>query len=243
MDRIADRRMLAATTGAPGFLLPLASGRLCGVRPHAVAGAAYGVLAVTDTVLAAAPPRWRRWRSVTKPLLMPALAVRRGAGPVVAAAQACSWAGDVALMREGRRPFLAGLCSFLAAHVAYVVAFRGRSSVPLLGSPGRRRVLVAGGLAAAGMAAAAAREDTAVALPVAAYGSTLAAMVAAASAIDRDRGRTRVLAGASLFLLSDTLLGVRTFLLHDRAPALDGAVMATYTAAQWCIADGTARVR
>lgn len=204
------------------------------------AGAAYGVLAVADTLLAAAPPRWRRARVVTKPLLMPALTARGGPGPVVVA-QACSWAGDVALMREGRRPFLAGLCSFLAAHLAYVVAFRRRSSVPLLGSPGRRRVLAAGTLAAAGMAAAAAREDRAVALPVAAYGSTLAAMVAAAAAIDPERGRSRVLAGASLFLLSDTLLGARTFLLGDRTPVVDGAVMATYTSAQWLIADGMAR--
>lgn len=204
------------------------------------ARAAYGVLAVADTVLAAGPSRWRRARVLTKPLLMPALAARCGPGPVVVA-QACSWAGDVALMREGRRPFLAGLCSFLAAHLAYVVAFRRRSSEPLLASPGRRRVLAAGGLAAAGMAAAAAREDRVVALPVAAYGSTLAAMVAAAAAIDPDRGRSQVLAGASLFLLSDTLLGARTFLLGDRTPALDGAVMATYTTAQWLIADGMAR--
>ena len=212
------------------------------MRPpsRGLAGAAYGVLAVTDTVLAAGPSRWRRARIVTKPLLMPALAVR-GGSPGLVTAQAGSWAGDVALMREGRRAFLAGLCSFLVAHVAYVVAFRARSSEPLLGSPGRRRVLVAGGAAAAGMAAAAAREDRAVALPVAAYGATLATMVAAAAAIDRDRGRDRVLAGASLFLLSDTLLGVRTFLLGERAPALDGAVMATYTAAQWCIADGMAQ--
>jgi uncharacterized membrane protein YhhN len=206
------------------------------------AGAAYAALAVADTLLAAAPDRWRRARVVTKPLLMPVLALRGPSGAVLAA-QAGSWAGDVALLREGRRPFLAGLCSFLAAHVAYVAAFRARSSVPLLAAPARRATLASGGLLAAGMAAAAAREDRAVALPVAAYGSTLAAMAAAAAAIDRDRGRGRVLAGASLFLLSDSLLGARTFLLRERVPALDGAVMATYTAAQWCIAEGTAPVR
>ncbi len=174
---------------------------------------------------------------LTKPLLMPVLAARGGPGAVTAA-QAFSWGGDVALMGEGRRQFLAGLCSFLGAHVAYVAAFRARSSVPLLASPGRRRLVAAGGAAAAGMAVAAARQDRALALPVAAYGATLATMVAAAAAIDHDRGRGRVLAGASLFLLSDTLLGVRTFLVGDRAPALDGAVMATYTAAQWCVAEG-----
>ncbi|GAA1134693.1 lysoplasmalogenase family protein [Nocardioides aquiterrae] len=207
-----------------------------------LAGTAYGVLAVADTLLAAAPDRWRRARVVTKPLLMPALAAHGGSGAVTVA-QVCSWAGDVALMREGRRPFLAGLCSFLAAHVAYVVAFRARSSVPLLASPGRRRALGAGSVAALAMAAAAAREDRAFALPVAAYGATLAAMAASAAAVDRDRGRGRVLAGASLFLLSDSLLGARTFLLRERVPVLDSAVMATYTAAQWCIAEGAAPVR
>jgi uncharacterized membrane protein YhhN len=200
------------------------------------------VLAVADTLLAAAPERWRRARVVTKPLLMPALAARGGPGAVTVA-QAGSWAGDVALMREGRRPFLAGLCSFLVAHLAYVAAFRGRSSVSLLGSLGRRRALGAGGVVAIGMAAAAAREDRAVALPVAAYGATLATMAVAAAAVDPDQGRGRVLVGASLFLLSDSLLGARTFLLRERVPALDGAVMATYTAAQWCIAEGMAPVR
>ena len=206
------------------------------------AGAAYAALAVADTLLAAAPDRWRRARVVTKPLLMPALALR-GPSAAVLAAQAGSWAGAGALMREGRRPFLAGLCSFLAAHVAYVAAFRARSSVPLLASTGRRRAVGAGGVVALGMAAAAGREDRALALPVAAYGSTLATMAAAAAAVDPDRGRGRVLAGALLFLLSDSLLGARTFLVRERVPVLDGAVMATYTAAQWCIAEGTAPVR
>jgi uncharacterized membrane protein YhhN len=88
------------------------------------------------------------------------------------------------------------------------------------------------------MAVAAGREDRTLAAPVAGYGVTLAAMVTAAAAVDPERGRAQVLAGAALFLLSDTLLGVRTFLLHDRAPALEGAVMATYTAGQWCICAG-----
>ena len=213
--------------------------RLFGRRRGAHGYGVYGLLAVADTVLAAGPARWRRARTLTKPLLMPALVARGRQDRAVVVAQACSWVGDVALMREGRRPFLAGLCSFLAAHVAYVVAFRARSSSPLLGSPGRCAVVAGGGAVAAGMAWAASREDRVVALPVAAYGSTLAVMVASAAAIDPGRGRGRVLAGASLFLLSDTLLGVRTFLLGRRVPLVDAAVMATYTGAQWCIASGT----
>lgn len=73
---------------------------------------------------------------------------------------------------------------------------------------------------------------------MAAYGATLTAMVATAAAIDPNRGRGRILAGASLFLVSDTLIGVRRFLTDDRSPSLQAAVMATYTAGQWCICDG-----
>ena len=57
------------------------------------------------------------------------------------------------------------------------------------------------------------------------------------------RGGDRVLGGAALFLVSDVLLGVRTFLVgEDGEPSvLEGAVMATYTAGQWLIGDGLTR--
>jgi uncharacterized membrane protein YhhN len=54
------------------------------------------------------------------------------------------------------------------------------------------------------------------------------------------RGRRMVQGGAALFLVSDTLLGTRTFLLEKNVPALDAAVMVTYTAGQGLIAAGTA---
>ena len=76
---------------------------------------------------------------------------------------------------------------------------------------------------------------------MAGYGVTLATMVTAAAAVDADRGRDRLLTGAALFLVSDTLLGVRRFVLPGRAEGLDSAVVATYAAAQWCLADGMRR--
>jgi uncharacterized membrane protein YhhN len=183
---------------------------------------------------------------IGKPLLMPALAARfaaAGHGPGfrrVLVAQALSWGGDVALIGRGRRTFLAGLGSFLAGHVAYVSAYRTRSSQAVLGTQARRRFLAAGTVAAAGMALAAAREDRALAVPVAAYGVTLATMVTAAAAVDEDRGRRRVLAGSTLFLISDALIGVRMFLLGNPERSLETAVMATYSLGQWCISDGMA---
>lgn len=215
--------------------------------PRRVTGAAFGLLTLTDAALAAAPPRLQRVRLLTKPLLMPALLTRSLPGPgarSVATAQRFSWGGDLALLGKGRTSFLAGVGMFLGAHVAYISAFRTRSSAAVLATPGRRRFLVFGGLAAGGMTLAAARQDRVLAAPIAVYCGALATMVAAAAAIDQDRGRDRVLGGAALFLVSDTVLGVRSFLVGEESPAaapLEAAVMAIYAAAQWCIADGMRR--
>ncbi|CAI9414365.1 lysoplasmalogenase [Nocardioides sp. T2.26MG-1] len=209
-----------------------------------VSGAVFGALALADTLLTAAPHRWQRARLVTKPLLMPALAARSASGPGLLGAQAFSWGGDLALLGKGRGPFLAGVASFFAAHVSYIAVFRSRSSEPVLATPGRRRFLATGGVLASGMALAAAREDRALGVPVGVYGVALATMVASAATIDPDRGRDRVLRGAVLFLVSDVVLGVRDFLVGEEgaaARALEGVVMGTYTAGQWCLADGLGR--
>lgn len=207
------------------------------------AGTAYAVVAAADTVLAAFPSR-RRIRWLTKPLLMPTLAVKLADGDddpavrrVLLALGLC-WAGDLALLAPGRRAFLGGLGSFLAAHLAYVAAFRGLSSRGPLGTAAGRAAVGLGVVAAPTMALAARRTDPRLAAPVAAYGIVLAAMVAASAAVPVERGRARILTGTSLFLLSDTLLGVQKFLLSDRSPLLESAVMATYTAGQWRICDG-----
>lgn len=216
-------------------------------RRRRTTGGAFAALAITDTVLAAGPARWRRARVVTKPLLMPMLATRTlgSAGHPhrrLLAAQAFSWGGDLALMAPGRTAFLAGVGSFAGAHLSYISALRERPSAAILGAPGRRRFLAAGGLLAAGMGLAAAREDRALGVPVTAYAGALAAMVAAAAAVDEERAS--LLSGAALFLLSDAVLGVRTFLLGEEgrtSALLEGVVMATYTAGQWLLGEGLAR--
>jgi uncharacterized membrane protein YhhN len=60
-----------------------------------------------------------------------AVAVSAGAldstfGRIMLTGLALSWFGDLFLTYNGRTPFIAGLVSFLAGHVAYVVAFIGR---------------------------------------------------------------------------------------------------------------------
>lgn len=189
-----------------------------------------------------------RWaRTAGQCLLMPTVASRglafgrRPGSRLFLLGQALSWVGDVALTRRERGAFLGGVCAFLAAQVAYVAAYRTRSSQPLLATKGRRRGLAVGTAASVGMGLAAGRFDPIMGLPIAAYGVTLTTMVVSADAVDADRGRNRLLAGACLFLVSDTIIATRKFVTADRAAALVVAVAATYTAGQCCISDGMLR--
>lgn len=204
--------------------------------------------------------RARRLRCVTKPLLMPALArwvhaqtgttTERGrtvrSEPLVRRtllALGLSTAGDVALLREDDTALLEGVAAFLAAHVSYIGAFASRR-----GDHGVRGLAVrtapVGVVWAAVVPALAARAGS-LGLPVASYGTALAAMQAAALTLDDGvpaAARARIGVGASVFLVSDALLGLDRFVLARRhRRALDVAVMATYLAAQTCIADGVVR--
>ncbi len=208
---------------------------------------AYGVLAATDTVLAGLGPPARRWRRLTKPLLMPVLSARRlddgrvdSAVRLTAAAQALSWGGDVALLGSGTRRLLTGVGSFLGAHLAYVAAFRERGSTALPSTPHTRAILAAGSVLACGNALAAGRRDRRLALPIGVYGAVLASMAASAAALPAGPGQRQVQAGAGLFLLSDSLLGLQLFIRARPTPVLEATVMATYTAGQWLISEGIA---
>jgi uncharacterized membrane protein YhhN len=210
--------------------------------------AAYAGLAVVDTI-AAGRPDSRRLRWITKPLLMPALAV--AALPAAEAtvlsrgttvAQALSWGGDVALLGTGERAFLGGVGSFFGAHVAYVAAFLSvRDPAPDLSD---LRVPLALWLGAAPvMGVAAGRHDPALRAPVAAYATILSAMFASSRVLGPSLpvgARRRVQAGTALFVVSDFVLATQKFLLREPRPALDSFVMATYTAGQGLIAAGVA---
>ena len=80
--------------------------------------------------------------------------------------------------------------------------------------------------------------------PVFGYATSLAAMVASANHLDPSlptSARRLTAAGAGLFMLSDTLLGIRKFVLEDPPAGLETAVMATYTAAQFLLSEGASR--
>jgi uncharacterized membrane protein YhhN len=222
-----------------------------------LAPAGYLTLAAVDSALAASSsPSRRRFRMVTKPLLMPALGTAFvgslarhdvGGGGVLAggtvAAQALSGAGDIALLSRSEPAFLAGLGSFLGAHVAYTTAFVSA------GRPLRDRTHLGGVVGAAAtfatvapvMGRAAGGHSARLRAPVVAYAGAICSMFAASTRLDPAipvGARRTVVAGTACFLVSDTLLAAREFLLPRPQPGLDAAVMVTYTLGQGMIAAG-----
>jgi uncharacterized membrane protein YhhN len=216
---------------------------------------AYVGLAASDTWLSGSATRWaHRARFVTKPLLMPTLAGSLATDPRAAssplrtstlAAQVGGWGGDVALLGEGTRPFLAGAGSFGLGHIAYLVGFlRHRSSSPVTTALGARAVAGSWVATAPVMALMARRQHRELGGPVFGYATMLAAVVASATHLDpalSPASRRLTAAGAGLFMLSDTLLGIRKFVLTNPPAELETAVMATYTAAQFLLSEGAAR--
>jgi uncharacterized membrane protein YhhN len=191
--------------------------------------AGYLALAAVDTALAATGRE--RARRLTKPLLMPALAV--GRDRPTQTALALSGAGDVALLLEGRGAFTAGLGSFLGAHLAWIRALRGR--------PGGGRVserpaqALPYGAAWLALNAVLWRRTGPDRWPVVVYSAVLAAM--AVTALDTDDVPTA--AGGALFMTSDALLALERF-AGVELPGHEGLVMASYTAAQLLLAAGGA---
>ncbi|MFE2531749.1 lysoplasmalogenase [Streptomyces sp. NPDC059371] len=167
---------------------------------------------------------------IAKPLLMPLLAAHAGVrgGPrLLLAALLLGWCGDLALMSDADPAFLAGMASFAAGHVCYLVLFRRTARVRDLRLVGAyATVLVAlvvllwPGLPAG------------LRVPVAGYSLLLTAMAYGATRL----GPVAALGGA-LFMLSDTLIatGVADWPQLPKAPFW---IMLTYIAAQFLLVRG-----
>ena len=186
---------------------------------------AYTALAAADTLLAATGRD--RPRRLTNPLLIPVLII--GRDRPTQRALACGGAGDVALLGGSDIAFTAGLASFLAGHLAWIVALRQRPGGGYLRA---RPALAAPHLAAFGILNAYLWKRTGKdRIPVVIYSAALLAMALTAL----DSGSPRTAAGGALFLVSDALLAAEKFGgLH--LPAHEGLVMATYTGAQALLA-------
>ena len=138
--------------------------------------------------------------------------------------------GDLLLMGEGPRAFVAGLTAFLIAHLLFVVAFR---SDGVYAPPTWSLAVATSGIIAAG---AFARRAGRLHLAVATYAAALLAMFVCAAARDAtwNTPATRAaLAGAALFAVSDGVLAWRRFV----RPFAGGQALtlATYYTALWLI--------
>jgi uncharacterized membrane protein YhhN len=142
-----------------------------------------------------------------------------------------SLAGDVFLMLPAH-PFIAGLASFLVAHILYVAAFTSAAPAelaPLAFAP----FAVAAGFVLRALWPHLGR----LRIPVVIYVLAIALMIWRAGAQWTALGSTAAtlaLVGAALFGLSDAVLALNRF----RAPiaGAQAVVLSTYWAAQWAIA-------
>jgi len=184
-------------------------------------------------------PSWRRSVAKTAAVgLLAALSFVERGPLMLTAALALGAGGDAALAQRGERAFLVGLGAFLLAHLAYVWLFATHWQGWEIAA--REPWRIALGLALLALCAFMVVRlrpavGGALGLPVAAYTAAILAMGLAALLVPG----WGVPAGAVLFIVSDTLLAARKFLLSPQAasdPRLGWAVWGFYYLAQALIA-------
>lgn len=133
----------------------------------------------------------------------------------------CLW-GDIALMPAVDN-FVLGLASFLIGHVVFIVLF-AKYGMGHIALGAVALVLMAALAATAGrrIVRGAITQDSALRVPVVAYLVVISAMTVCGWAT----GRGWVIAGATLFVISDSVLGWRAFVRQRSWMAV--AVMVTY---------------
>lgn len=211
----------------------------------------YVAIAAADSWLSgSANPKHHKARVLTKPLLMPTLMASLVTDPRAAnsplrtttlIAQAGGWVGDLALMGDGPRTFIVGSSSFGVGHAAYTTGFLANRSKVRRRGP--KEVAALWATISPLLVLGAARQDRRLGPTIAIYSAMLASTVAASTQLESETksARRATMAGAGLFMLSDSILGARMFLLKHPQPRMEWAVMATYTAAQFLLSEGAAR--
>ncbi|MFI9830353.1 lysoplasmalogenase [Streptomyces sp. NPDC051913] len=198
-----------------------------------------GALALTTAVdLGSLAADWDPGHLVAKPLLMPLLAVYAavcGAPRLLIAALLFGWGGDTLLLLDAEPAFLAGMASFAAGHVCYIVLFlRYGTDRATVRARGGFLAVVYTVLLAATVQSLWPDLPADLRIPVAGYSVLLTVMAYLAAA---RMGRLAGIGGV-LFVLSDTLIasGVAEW---DQLPRPDLWIMATYVAAQSLLVTGT----
>ena len=162
------------------------------------------------------------------------------------AALAGSWVGDIALMRPGARAFVPGAGAFALGQTGWLSALAPRVSPGGWRTTSAKVLATGWALGAPGVAVKASMEHPPLGPVLAGYSGALTAVSAAALNLGPRQpayARRTASAGALLFLLSDSLIGLSQFVLETTDPRWDAAVMATYTAAQGLLEEGVAHLR
>lgn len=196
---------------------------------------AYFVLSAIHLVAVGADITWLEW--ATKPVLMPLLALwlfTRNGPRLMIAGLLFSALGDVLLQFDDL--FIFGMAGFAAAHVCYVTYFVRNGASSAL----KRKWWIAIAYVAVWAALMAWLWSglDALQIPVAAYSLLLFSTGAFSAAYG---GRAAL--GGMLFVISDSLIAVRLAAedTYTSLPLGGVWIMATYLAAQYLLASGTAR--
>lgn len=203
----------------------------------------FAVIAVADWFAVGTGDR--RTEAVVKPAALLALttaalaggAAEEPAGLWLVGALLLGTVGDVLLLESSERRFLGGLSAFLVGHLAYVVSFA------LLGLSASW--WLAGGVVALALSGLVAQRvllatwtagGPALAVPVALYTAVIGAMLVTGFATEQPL----VAAGATVFVISDTVLALDRFArpARWRDPVPHVVVMVTYHLGQALIVLG-----
>jgi uncharacterized membrane protein YhhN len=200
--------------------------------------------------LGAVAAGWNQVQLLTKPLLLILLFTwfiisSKAFSPLrycIVAALFFSWLGDIFLLLEDRGGawFMAGLGSFLLAHIMYIAFFLRVRSLQAVPPKWDSPVIIFIGLYAVLLLGFLYPYIGNLQIPVAIYAITIAIMLATAlhafNHSNRNAGKYCI-AGAVLFLCSDSLLALNKF--YHSFPAAGVFIMATYGLAQFAIAKGS----
>ena len=187
---------------------------------------------------------------VTKPMIMPSLVLHAfflkrekkiNISPMLWTAMILAWSGDIVLMFEGQNMFIIGLLSFLLTQIIYILLYRGARNIK--GEPLNilMKIRYSFSIIVIGIAiyylVLPFLGD--LIIPVAAY--VIVIVLMALNAVYR-YGMTNnasfwsVLFGALLFMTSDSLLAIDTFLPDITVHPF--WIMSTYILAQYLIISG-----
>lgn len=147
------------------------------------------------------------------------IALIMGQGGLAVALALCG-VGDAWLSRAGDRAFQLGVASFAAGHIAYVALFLSQPGAEFGQIFQAPQVFAALGVLTVGVVMALrilpAAGDMRVAVGL--YIPIILSMGLAALCLPTSPGMALVLSGAALFLISDSLLAVETFLIKTEGP-------------------------